>query len=89
MCLAVPAKVIHKKDMIATVEVDGIRRNISMMLLPEAKEGDYILMHAGFAIQVIDEQEALETAKLMKEVFGVDDNKPDSQGETASGGVSA
>lgn len=89
MCLAVPAKVIQKKDMIATVEVDGIRRNISMMLLPEAKEGDYILMHAGFAIQVIDEQEALETAKLMKEVFGVDDNKSDSQGETTGGTVSA
>ncbi len=50
MCLAVPAKVIEKKDMVATVEVEGIRRDISLMLLPEANEGDYILMHAGFAI---------------------------------------
>lgn len=58
MCLAVPAKVIEKKDMVATVEVEGIRRDISLMLLPEANEGDYILMHAGFAIQVIDEEEA-------------------------------
>ena len=57
MCLAVPAKVIEKKDMVATVEVEGIRRDISLMLLPEANEGDYILMHAGFAIQVIDEEE--------------------------------
>ena len=58
MCLAVPAKVIEKKDMVATVEVEGIRRDISLMLLPEANEGDYILMHAGFAIQVIHEEEA-------------------------------
>ena len=69
MCLAVPAKVISLKDMMATVEVDGIRRDISMMLLPEAKEGDYILMHAGFAIQVIDEEEARITTDLLKEVF--------------------
>ena len=51
MCLAVPAKVIEKKDMVATVEVEGIRRDISLMLLPEANEGDYILMHAGFAFK--------------------------------------
>ena len=69
MCLAVPAKVISLKNMMATVEVDGIRRDISMMLLPEAKEGDYILMHAGFAIQVIDEEEARITTDLLKEVF--------------------
>lgn len=89
MCLAVPAKIIHKQDMVATVEVDGIRRNISMMLLPEAKEGDFILMHAGFAIQVIDEEEARTTAELMKEVLGVDDSELDRQGKTASGGVLA
>lgn len=70
MCLAVPAKVIEKKDMVATVEVEGIRRDISLMLLPEANEGDYILMHAGFAIQVIDEEEAKITTELLKEVLG-------------------
>lgn len=48
MCLAVPAKVIEKKDMVATVEVEGIRRDISLMLLPEANEGDYILMSCWF-----------------------------------------
>lgn len=70
MCLAVPAKVIERRDMMATVEVEGIKRDISLMLLPEAKEGDYILMHAGFAIQIIDEQEAKITSELLKEVFG-------------------
>lgn len=76
MCLAVPAKVIEKKDMVATVEVEGIRRDISLMLLPEANEGDYILMHAGFAIQVIDEEEAKITIELLKEVLGT--NEPAS-----------
>ena len=75
MCLAVPAKVIEKKDMVATVE--GIRRDISLMLLPEANEGDYILMHAGFAIQVIDEEEAKITTELLKEVLGT--NEPASE----------
>lgn len=77
MCLAVPAKVIEKKDMVATVEVEGIRRDISLMLLPEANEGDYILMHAGFAIQVIDEEEAKITTELLKEVLGT--NEPSSE----------
>ncbi len=77
MCLAVPAKVIEKKDMVATVEVEGIRRDISLMLLPEANEGDYILMHAGFAIQVIDEKEAKITTELLKEVLGT--NEPASE----------
>lgn len=77
MCLAVPAKVIEKKDMVATVEVEGIRRDISLMLLPEANEGDYILMHAGFAIQVIDEEEAKIATELLKEVLGT--NEPASE----------
>ena len=77
MCLAVPAKVIEKKDMVATVEVEGIRRDISLMLLPEANVGDYILMHAGFAIQVIDEEEAKITTELLKEVLGT--NEPASE----------
>ena len=77
MCLAVPAKVIEKKDMVATVEVEGIRRDIRLMLLPEANEGDYILMHAGFAIQVIDEEEAQITTELLKEVLGT--NEPASE----------
>ena len=77
MCLAVPAKVIEKKDMVATVEVEGIRRDISLMLLPEANEGDYILMHAGFAIQVNDEEEAKITTELLKEVLGT--NEPASE----------
>ena len=86
MCLAVPAKIVKRKDMMAAVEVEGVQRDISLMLLPEAKEGDYILMHAGFAIQVIDEEEARITTKMLKEVFAVDDAEPagNEKGSAAS-----
>ncbi|MBB5335403.1 HypC/HybG/HupF family hydrogenase formation chaperone [Pectinatus brassicae] len=74
MCLAVPAKIVEKKDMMATVDVEGVQRQISLMLLPEADEGDFILMHAGFAIQMIDEEEAKFTAQLLKEVAENDES---------------
>jgi len=52
----------------ARVEVGGIERSASLQLTPEAKPGDYVLIHAGFAIQVLDEQEAQETLKLFEEL---------------------
>ena len=73
MCLAVPAKIIEKDNMMAVVDVEGIQRRISLMLLPEAEKGNFVLMHAGFAIQVIDEEEAEFTAQLLKEVAQNDD----------------
>lgn len=60
--------------MMATVDVEGVQRQISLMLLPEADEGDFILMHAGFAIQMIDEEEAKFTAQLLKEVAENDES---------------
>lgn len=68
MCLAVPGKVIEIQDMIATVEISGVTRKISVMLLPETKVGDFVLVHAGFAIQAIDEEEAKITLELFKEL---------------------
>ena len=59
--------------MMAVVDVEGIQRRISLMLLPEAEKGNFVLMHAGFAIQVIDEEEAEFTAQLLKEVAQNDD----------------
>ncbi len=64
MCLAVPAKIIDRVDMLATVEISGVTRKVSLMLLPEAKVGDFVLIHAGFAIQTIDEEEAAKTLEL-------------------------
>jgi hydrogenase expression/formation protein HypC len=68
MCLAIPARVIKKIDLLATVEVSGVTREVSLMLLPEAEVGDYVLIHAGFAIQLVDEEEARRTTQLLKEL---------------------
>lgn len=68
MCLAVPAKIIAQEGFLATVDISGVTREISLMLLPEAAVGDFVLVHAGFAIQKIDEQEAARTIELLKEL---------------------
>lgn len=68
MCLAVPAKVIDIVDMLATVELSGITRKVSIMLLPEAKVGDFVLVHAGFAMQVVDETEAEYLTDTLREL---------------------
>lgn len=68
MCLAVPGKVIEIQDMLATVEINGVTRKVSLMLLPETKLGEFVLVHAGFAIQAIDEEEVRKTLELFKEL---------------------
>jgi len=68
MCLAIPGKVISIDDNIGMVEVSGVTRKVSFDLTPEVKVGDYVLVHAGFAIEVIDEEEALKTLEIFKEL---------------------
>ena len=68
MCLAVPAQIVEREDMLATVDVGGVQRQVSMLLLPEAQIGDYALIHAGFAMQQIDEEEAKLTWSLLQEM---------------------
>ena len=70
MCLAVPAKVTAIEGSLATVEVRGVRRQASLMLLPEAAIGDYVLVHAGFAMQVVTGDDAAETEALWREMNG-------------------
>jgi hydrogenase assembly chaperone hypC/hupF len=70
MCLAVPAKVVEIKDQLASVELNGVRRAASLMLLPEAKLGDYVLVHAGFAMQIVDAEEAERIHALRAEMRG-------------------
>ncbi|MEX5285930.1 HypC/HybG/HupF family hydrogenase formation chaperone [Selenomonas sputigena] len=70
MCLAVPAKVLEITGSLARVAVNGVEREASLMLLPEAKQGDYVLVHAGFAMQLVDEKEAEETYALLSEMRG-------------------
>lgn len=67
MCLAVPMKLTKKTDNIGFVELNGIEREVSLTLVPEAEIGNHLLIHAGFAIAVIDKQEAEETLKVIRE----------------------
>ena len=68
MCLAVPAQVQSVTGVEAQVDVGGVRRTISLWLTPEAQVGDYVYIHAGFAISVVDEEEALESLRLLREL---------------------
>ena len=68
MCLAIPARVKSIEGVEAEVEIGGVSRRASIMLTPEAKVGDYVLLHTGYAINVIDEEEAEETLKLFEEI---------------------
>ncbi len=70
MCLAIPSKIVEINNMMATVDVMGARRQVSLMLLPEeAKVGDYVLVHAGFAIQKVQEDVAQDSLNLLQEVL--------------------
>lgn len=68
MCLAIPSKVIKIEDGMATIDVDGVRRRTSLMLLEDVKVGDFVLVHAGFAIQKLDADAAFESLDLLREV---------------------
>ena len=70
MCLAVPAKVLDIAGSVARVAVNGVEREASLMLLPEAKLGDYVLVHAGFAMRIVEEKDAEETYALLAEMKG-------------------
>ncbi len=68
MCLAIPALVKSIHDHEAIADIGGVSRKISLWLTPEAKVGDYVLLHTGYAIGVIDQQEAQETLRLLEEM---------------------
>jgi len=68
MCLAVPMQVIHSDGETVIAEIDGVKRQASLIMLDaEVRTGDYVLIHAGFAIGRLDTDEALETLALMRE----------------------
>lgn len=68
MCLAIPARVENVNGFQAEVEVGGVHRTISLVLTPEARPGDYVYVHTGYAIGVVDEAEALESLRLWSEL---------------------
>jgi hydrogenase expression/formation protein HypC len=73
MCLAIPAKVISVEGKSARVTIEDVEYTASLLLLDDVIPGDYIMLHAGFAIQKVDPEEAAETLKLLNEM---DENRP-------------
>lgn len=73
MCLAIPGKIVEivdQENRIAKVEVGGVKRNVNIGMLEEdeVRVGDYVLIHVGFAMSKVDEQEAEETLRVLKEI---------------------
>ena len=68
MCLAIPVLIKSIEDSEAEVEIGGIARRISLELTPEARVGDYAIVHTGYAINILDQEEARETLKLLEEI---------------------
>ena len=68
MCLAIPVKVVNVNGDKARIDADGVQKEISIMLLPDIKAGDYVLLHSGFAIHKVEASDAKETLKLINEI---------------------
>jgi len=67
MCLAIPSKIVDIENGMATIDVDGVQRSASLMLLEDAAVGDFVIVHAGFAIQKLDQAAAAESLQLLRE----------------------
>ena len=68
MCLAIPAKVIRVDGQVALVAIENVEYTASLALMENVNPGDYVLLHAGFAIEKIDPEEAAETIRLLLEI---------------------
>jgi hydrogenase expression/formation protein HypC len=76
MCLAIPGEILDIEDGIATVRIGEALRKTSLLLLPEEpKPGDYVIVHAGFALHVIDPAEAMESLRLIQELASFADDE--------------
>ena len=71
MCLAIPAQIKKINGYQAEVEIGGVKRRANLRLTPEAKIGDWVLLHTGYAISIISAEEAEETLKLLRELSEV------------------
>ena len=75
MCLAIPSKIVKIENHMATIDVDGVKREASLLLLDDPKVGEYVIVHAGFAIHKIDEADAMESLKLLREAVSLSSEK--------------
>lgn len=76
MCLAIPSQVIEIKDGLATIDSEGVIRKVSLLLLEEVDVGDYVIVHAGFALHKIDETAALESLDLLRQALALAEKGP-------------
>jgi len=80
MCLAIPGKILDLEQdgesRLARVEFGGITRKVSLDLVPEAGVGDYVIVHVGFAISKLDEEEAHRTLELLEQMSALQDDEP-------------
>ena len=75
MCLAIPSKITKIENGIGTIDVDGVKRTASLLLVEDARVGDYVIVHAGFALHKIDEKAAMETLNILKEAAAFVDER--------------
>jgi hydrogenase expression/formation protein HypC len=68
MCLAIPLKIVSITGTDAVGEVGGVQREVSIMMTPDAKIGDYVIVHAGFALQILDQKEAEENLEILRQI---------------------
>lgn len=77
MCLAVPGKIVDKREergtTMGTIDFDGVRKDICLAYLPDIEVGEYAIVHAGFAISQVDEESALETLRMFEELGLLDE----------------
>jgi hydrogenase expression/formation protein HypC len=76
MCLAIPMQLIERRELEATAELRGVQRTISLMLCQEAQVGDFVLVHAGYAITTVDADEAQATLALLDEGLAREEAQP-------------
>ena len=81
MCLAIQAKIVTMDEFNATVDMMGNERTVGIQLVPEVQIGDFVLVHAGYAIEVIDAEFARETEELLLEVAGTNEYEYEERDE--------
>lgn len=79
MCLAIPSRITKIDNNMATIDVEGVQREASLLLLEDAMVGDYVIVHAGFAIQKLDEAAARETIDLLREAIAAVEKSESNQ----------
>ncbi len=86
MCLAVPGKVIEIRDQEGTVDFQGSRLEVSLLMTPDVKVGGWVLVHAGYAINELDEEEARQTWSYLREAGLVEEALPNGGEADEPGG---